>query len=75
VIEIEMGRRFLEGRFGSTSGWPTTLVGGLSLYTEAFFVLYRKNGMESATQERAAITNIENASETRMTTPTPLLTS
>jgi len=40
---------------------------------------YRKNGVESATEEPgaiwAAITNIENASETTMTTPVPLLTS
>ena len=42
-------------------------------------VLYQKSGVESVTQEGAAIwaaiTNIENASETTMTTPTPLLTS
>jgi hypothetical protein len=44
-----------------------------------FFVLYQKSTVESVTQEGtaiwAAITNIENASETTMTTPTPLLTS
>ena len=44
-----------------------------------FFVLYQKTGVESVTQEGAAIwaaiTNIKNAWETTMTTPTPLLTS